>query len=92
MTESSNSAAEPSFAERCSQGPKAVKEGEGAAGTIRSIDDDYVEVDIGFKSEGLVAAWEFMEEDGSMTIAVGDKVEVLIETVEGDYARLVLSK
>ncbi|MFP6578987.1 MAG: S1 RNA-binding domain-containing protein, partial [Myxococcota bacterium] len=92
MTESSNSAAEPSFAELFSQGPKALKEGEVAAGTILSIDDDYVQVDIGFKSEGLVAAWEFMEEDGSMTIAVGDKVEVLIETVEGDDGRIVLSK
>ena len=92
MTESSNSAAELSFAELFSQGPKALKEGEVAAGTILSIDDDYVQVDIGFKSEGLVAAWEFMEEDGSMTIAVGDKVEVLIETVEGDDGRIVLSK
>ncbi|MED5262935.1 MAG: 30S ribosomal protein S1, partial [Myxococcota bacterium] len=75
-----------------SQGPKAVKEGEVASGTVLSIDEDYVQVDIGFKSEGLVPAWEFMEENGTMMIAVGDVVDVLVETVEDEEGRIVLSK
>lgn len=91
MTESTNTTIE-SFADIFDQGPNAVKEGELARGTILSIDDDYVQVDIGFKSEGLVQAWEFMNEDGSMTVKVGDKVDVLVEDVEDDDGRIVLSK
>ena len=94
MTETSETATQPetTFAELFSQGPKAVKEGEVASGTVLSIDDDFVQVDIGFKSEGLVPAWEFMEENGTMMIAVGDVVDVLVETVEDEEGRIVLSK
>ena len=34
-----------------------------------SIDEDFVQIDIGFKSEGLVATWEFMDEDGDVLVA-----------------------
>ena len=83
---------EPSFAELFSQGPSAPKEGEVAQGTVLSIDNDYIQVDIGFKSEGLVAAWEFMEEDGTITVSVGDTVDVLVEDAEDEDGRIVLSK
>jgi len=92
-TETSNSnQGEASFAELFSQGPKAVKEGEIARGVVLSMDEDSVQVDIGFKSEGMVPAWEFMNDDGTMTIAVGDTVDVLVETVEDEEGRVVLSK
>jgi small subunit ribosomal protein S1 len=90
VSESTNT--ETSFAELFSQGPKAAKEGEVARGTILSIDDEFVQVDIGFKSEGLVAAWEFMEDDGTMTVKVGDVVDVLVEDAEDEDGRIVLSK
>ena len=92
MTDSTNATSEVSFAELFDKGPNAVKEGELAKGTILSIDDDYVQVDIGFKSEGLVQAWEFMNEDGTMTVKVGDLVDVLVEDVEDEDGRIVLSK
>ena len=94
MSESTNasSKSESSFAELFSQGPKAAKEGEVARGTILSIDEEFVQVDIGFKSEGLVAAWEFMEDDGTMTVKVGDVVDVLVEDAEDEDGRIVLSK
>ncbi len=93
MSETSEtSSAEQTFAEIFSKGPAAIEEGEIAKGTVLSIDDDYVQVDVGFKSEGLVQAWEFMNEDGTMTIAVGDTVEVLVEDVEDEDGRIVLSK
>jgi len=91
-TNSSANEAEASFADLFSQGPKAVKEGEVSRGVVLSIDEDYVQVDIGFKSEGMVAAWEFMSDDGNMTIEVGDTVDVLVETVEDEEGRVVLSK
>ena len=93
MSETTNtSAAEVSFAELFSKGPEAIKEGEIAKGRVLSIDEDFVQVDVGFKSEGMVAAWEFMDEDGTMTVKVGDTVEVLVEDVEDEEGRIVLSK
>jgi small subunit ribosomal protein S1 len=84
--------AEPSFAELFSKGPEAIKEGEIAKGKVLSIDEDFVQVDVGFKSEGMVPTWEFMNEDGTLTIGVGDTVEVLVEDSEDEDGRVVLSK
>jgi small subunit ribosomal protein S1 len=83
---------EASFAELFTKGPEAVKEGELAKGKVLAIDDDYVTVDVGFKSEGMIASWEFMDEDGIMLISVGDEVEVLVEDAEDEDGRVVLSK
>jgi len=83
---------ETSFAELFTKGPDSVKEGELAKGKVLAIDDDYVTVDVGFKSEGMIASWEFMEEDGTMLIGVGDEVEVLVEDAEDEEGRVVLSK
>ncbi len=83
---------ETSFAELFTKGPESVKEGELAKGKVLAIDDDYVTVDVGFKSEGMIASWEFMEEDGTMLIGVGDEVEVLVEDAEDEEGRVVLSK
>ena len=81
-----------SFADLFEKSEHNIKEGEIARGKILSIDKDYVQVDVGFKSEGLVAAWEFMNEDGSMSIEVGDEVEVLVEETEDEDGRILLSK
>ena len=83
---------EESFAELFSKGPSSIKEGEVSRGIVLSIDDEFVQVDIGFKSEGLVASWEFMTEDGEMTVKVGDTVDVLVEIAEDQDGRVVLSK
>jgi small subunit ribosomal protein S1 len=80
------------FAELFGASERTFKEGEIAKGKVLSIDNDYVQVDIGFKSEGMIAAWEFMTEDGEITISVGDTVEVLVEEVENEEGQLVLSK
>ena len=80
------------FAELFSKGPSSIKEGEVSRGIVLSIDDDYVQVDIGFKSEGLVPSWEFMTEEGEMTVKVGDTVDVLVEVSEDGDGRVVLSK
>jgi small subunit ribosomal protein S1 len=80
------------FAELFTQSTRNLKEGEVVQGTVLSIDDDHVQIDIGFKSEGLVAAWEFMDEDGTMLIKQGDTVDVLLEESEDNEGRIVLSK
>ena len=86
------SAGTASFAELFGQAEKTIKEGEIAVGKVLSIDNDYIQIDIGFKSEGMIAAWEFMTEEGEITVSVGDDVEVLVEEVENEDGQLVLSK
>ena len=81
-----------SFAELFESITKPLKEGEVVTGTVLSVDEDHVQIDIGFKSEGLVPTWEFMEDDGTMNIKVGDTVDVLVEDAEDDEGRVVLSK
>jgi small subunit ribosomal protein S1 len=81
-----------SFADLFGSTAPRVKEGELVRGRVISIDDEHVTVDIGFKSEGLVQAWEFMDDDGTLLIKVGDMVDVLLEEAEDTSGRVVLSK
>ena len=55
-----------SFADLFEKSLRSVKEGEVVRGRVLAIDDEHVSIDIGFKSEGMVAAWEFMDEDGTV--------------------------
>jgi small subunit ribosomal protein S1 len=61
MTETNTgSAASGSFAALFGSSERTFKEGEIAKGRVLSIDDEWIQIDIGFKSEGMIAAWEFM--------------------------------
>jgi small subunit ribosomal protein S1 len=90
--EISNTSGGESFAELFEQSVRKLKEGEVVKGKILSIDADQIQVDVGFKSEGFIDTWEFMDEGGSILVAVGDEVDVLIEETEDDEGRIVLSK
>ena len=81
-----------SFAELFEQSAATIKEGEVAHGKVLSINADNVTIDVGFKSEGVVATWEFMDEDGTVLVEVGDTVGVLVEETEDQNGRIVLSK
>ena len=92
MSESTTTGSTESFAELYERSLKTMKEGEVVTGTVLSVDDDFVQIDIGFKSEGLVASWEFMDEDGNVLVSAGDEVDVLLEEAEDVNGRIVLSK
>jgi small subunit ribosomal protein S1 len=81
-----------SFAELFGQQTREMKEGELVQGVVTLVDEDHVQVDVGFKSEGLIDAWEFMDDDARMLVKVGDRVDVLVEEIEDDSGRIVLSK
>jgi small subunit ribosomal protein S1 len=81
-----------SFAELYENSLKSLKEGEVVHGKVLSVDSDFVQIDIGFKSEGLVASWEFMDDDGTILVGPGDEVDVLLEEAEDANGRIVLSK
>jgi len=69
-----------------------VSENEITRGKVIDIFKDFVLVDIGYKSEGLIDVREFMDEDGEIMIAVGDVIDVLVEAREDDDGLCVLSK
>ncbi|MCH9632136.1 MAG: 30S ribosomal protein S1 [Chlamydiae bacterium] len=58
-------------------------------GTIVEITKDFVVVDVGLKSEGLIPIQEFSQVD---EISLGTSVEVLLEQPENDNGQIVLSK
>ncbi|MEO6787732.1 MAG: 30S ribosomal protein S1 [Chthoniobacteraceae bacterium] len=65
------------------------KEGSIVKGVILEIRPREVLVDIGYKSEGAIAAHEF---DDIADLQVGDEVEVLICRLENDEGMVILSK
>ena len=67
---------------------KEFKDGDIVEGTIVEVRPKEVIVDIGYKSEGIVLADEFMPEG---VPEVGSTIEVLIDAVEDEDGRLVIS-
>ena len=65
-----------------------VNDNEVVEGTVTSINDREVVVNIGYKSEGIIAKSEFRY---APDLKVGDKVEVYIENQEDKKGQLVLS-
>jgi len=58
---------------------------------VLELKPDVVIVDAGLKSEGVIPIAEFMV-DGVLSIAVGDQVEVALETVEDGFGETKFSK
>ena len=56
------------------------------------VQEDYVLVDINYKSEGLIPISEFRVVDGQRDIKLGSEVEVYIDRIENENGMVVLSK
>jgi len=69
-------------------GSKLVTQGEIVKGIIIEVRPKEVLVDIGYKSEGVVPANEFLEPDA---IKLGAEIDVLIEKLENKEGTVVLS-
>ena len=59
---------------------------------VIDIDDDYVTLNAGLKSEGIVAIEEFHDKNGDLEINIGDTVEVALDSVEDGYGETLLSR
>ncbi len=70
---------------------RQIQEGELITGEIIKIDEEYVLVDIGYKSEGVIPIEEFKNSNGDITAKVGDKVDVVLERKEDDEGLVILS-
>lgn len=69
-----------------------VQNGEVVCATVMSIGKDYVSVDIGYKSDGLIPISEFPLVGGKIQVVVGEKINVMIESRENASGHLILSK
>lgn len=68
-----------------------IEEKEIVTGRVVSIDEKYVVIDIGFKSEGIIAVNEFSNKVLE-SMAPGDEVEVFLDRVEDKDGQLILSR
>jgi small subunit ribosomal protein S1 len=69
-----------------------VEKGAVIQGTVVSIDSDWVTVDTGLKSEGVVPRAEFLNEQRELEVAVGDTVDVVVEALDNGMGQTVLSR
>src|SRR5574343_430302 len=69
-----------------------VEKGAVISGVVVSIDDDWVTVDTGLKSEGVVDRAEFLNEQRELEVQVGDTVDVVVEALDNGMGQTVLSR
>ncbi len=69
-----------------------IAEGEVVKGTVLKVTESEVIVDVGYKSEGIIAVQEFLDENGQVTVQPGDIVDVLLERTEDRDGYVVLSR
>lgn len=68
------------FAELVDESMNVPDKGKIFKTTVVRIDKDDVFLDFGSKSEGMAAIQEFYNKDGELAVAVGDEVEVVVES------------
>ena len=71
---------------------RSPAEGAVVKGIIVAVENDFVVVDVGLKTEGRVPVKEFSAPGMNATIKVGDEVEVYVERVENALGEAVLSR
>ena len=65
-------------------------EGRVVRGIVTALENEFVVIDVGLKSEGRVPLREFADADGKAELNVGDEVEVFVDRVENSMG--VVSK
>ena len=83
-----------SFAELFEESLKTVDMQPGAivTGVVIDIDNEWVTVHAGLKSEGVIPRAQFTDASGECTLNVGDEVQVALETVEDGFGETKLSR
>ena len=67
-------------------------QGRVTSGTVMALENDLVLLDVGLKSEGHVPLREFLDANGKISVAEGDKIDVFVERFEGRDGTVVLSR
>ena len=83
-----------SFAELFEESLKTVdmKPGAIVTGVVIDIDNEWVTVHAGLKSEGVIPRAQFTDASGECSLTIGDEVQVALETVEDGFGETKLSR
>jgi small subunit ribosomal protein S1 len=83
---------EEDFAELVESSFHKVQEGEVVTGMVVQVTAEHVMIDVGSKSEGQIPIEQFQDEEGSLTVSVGDEVQVFLEDTEESSGQVRISK
>lgn len=70
---------------------KSLWESKVVKGKVVAVDDNFVTIDVGLKSEGRIATTEF-NLNGSVELKPGDEIDVFIDRYEDKSGNIVLSR
>ena len=59
---------------------------------VVEIRNDYIVINAGLKSEGIIPKNQFLDSNGQLEIKIGDTVEVILDMVEDGYGETILSR
>ena len=83
-----------SFAELFEQSQIEAKMRPGSIvkGTVVEVRADFIVVNAGLKSEGVIPADQFRSPEGTVEVIVGDEIDVALDAVEDGYGETRLSR
>jgi len=83
-----------SFAELFEESLKNIdmKSGSIITGVVVDIDNEWVTVHVGLKSEGVIPCAQFQDESGELEVNVGDSVQVAMDAVDDGFGETRLSR
>ncbi len=83
-----------SFAELFEESLKELdmQPGSVVTGTVVAVDGDFVVVNAGLKSEGVIPRGQFLDDEGNLSIGVGDQVKVALVSLEDGSGETQLSR
>jgi len=82
---------EVGFSALYEQSLQELRSGEIVIGKVVQVSNDFVMVDVGSKTEGMIPARELRDSSGNIPLNVGDEIEVLVERRDEDD-NLILSR
>ena len=82
------------FAELLEESVETVEmiPGSIVVGTVVDIDNEYVTMHVGLKSEGVIPREQFLDVEGNFHLNVGDQVKVAMEVVDDGFGETRLSR
>ncbi len=83
-----------SFAELFEESLKIIDMKTGAiiTGVVVDIDNEWVTVHAGLKSEGVIPCSQFLDEKGDLEVSLGDTVQVSMDAVDDGFGETLLSR
>jgi len=76
--------------EHVTTGKKEPKTGDKVTGTVVLIQGDSIFIDLGSKTEGIVEREELTDDEGNLTVKVGDSIEIVVSGKDESSGTLML--